>query len=120
MAFRNWGISRMTKKLDARCLRTFPASLKYHDTATNPTVAWASIQLMPKSSTAYIRASGGLITCRSRSLEDPSAPSSVLMELAESLEMNTKLEVSVMVASLWIGKVSLVAVDTALNVLVRW
>ena len=110
----------MIRKLDARCFKTFPASFKYHDRATNPTVPCASIQLVPNSSRANARASPGLYTCRSRSLEDFSEPSAALTVLAESLETETKLEVRDMVATFWIGKVSFVTMDTALNVLVRW
>ena len=71
----------------------------FDERTTKPTDACASIQLDAKRSSANIRASAGLLTSRSKSLDASIVPSVSLTVLAESLETVTKLDVKEMVTS---------------------
>ena len=95
----------MMTNVDARFFKTLSASFKRHDSATSPTVVCANIQLAPNRSRVNARASAGLVTSSSRSLDGCSDPSTDLTKLGESLDTETKLEVSEIVASFCIGMV---------------
>lgn len=90
----------MTTKVETRCFKTFSASSTFQDKAMSPTVACASIQLAANNRSAKARASAGLETWRTRSRVGICVPSDAATDVAESLEMDTKLEVSEIVANL--------------------